>query len=163
VLWTATTGGAVTADPSISGGEVYVGSGDGNVYELNEQTGAQGWTFNAGSPVTAGGSVMVFNGTTYVVGAQSGGVFFLSVVNGRLSKSFTAPSAVTGVSSSPGFALVTTAGGQANAYKYTGGASWQYQAPAGFDSAGTIVNGIVYLGGLDQTVRAFTIPGRPIP
>jgi outer membrane protein assembly factor BamB len=163
VLWTVTTGGPVTADPTINAGEVYVGSGDGTVYELNEQTGAKGWTFDAKGPVTVGGSLMSFNGTNYVVGTSTGAVYFLNSRGGTVFKSFDPGSPIVGVTSSPGFALVTTSTGSALGYKYTGGASFRYSTSAGFDAAGTVLNGIVYLSGLDQTVRAFTIPGRPIP
>jgi outer membrane protein assembly factor BamB len=164
VLWTTTTGGAVTADPSIMGGKVYIGSGDSNVYQLSESTGTIGWTFHANGPITAGGSIMTFKGTDYVVGTKSGEVYFLGINNGKSSKEFDTPGgAVVGVTSSPGFALVTTAAGDALGYKYTGGASFQYSTPSGFNSSGAIVNGIVYLTSLDQTVRAFSIPGRPIP
>lgn len=163
VVWTVATKGAVTADPTVVGGQVYVGSRSGKVYRIDEASGAVGWTFGAGSPVTAGGSLMPFKSTEYVVGAKDGAVYFLGASDGHVAKHFDAKSPVVGVSSASGFAVVTTAGGTALGYKYTGGASWEYLAPAPLASAAAIVNGVVYLGGEDQTVRAFTIPGHPIP
>ncbi len=162
-LWTAPTHGTVTAYPTVSGGEVYVGDASGTVYALKETNGATTWTYKTTGAVTQGGSLMTFNGVNYVVGTSTGNVYFITVNKGKLFKSFTTGAAVTGISSSPGFAMVTTAAGSALGYKYTGGASWAWSAPGGFASSATIVNGVVYLTGLDQTVRAFTVPGVPIP
>ena len=56
--------GALTSSPAVSGGVVYVGSADGNVYALNANTGAKLW-----GTATSGGvnsSPTVVNGTVYV-------------------------------------------------------------------------------------------------
>jgi outer membrane protein assembly factor BamB len=163
-LWQVTTGGPVTAYPSIFDGYVYVGSGDGKAYQLKESTGAAGWTNDVGGEITVGGEVSTFKGNEYVVGSNNGTVDFFNATKGNLIKTFNTGSAVVGVSGAAGFALVTSASGKAQGFKHTAGASFEYKAAtAGFASAGTIVNGVVYLGGLDQTVRAFTIPGMSIP
>ena len=47
--WKFNTGGMVTGTPIVSGGVVYAGSWDGNMYALNERTGAELWRFNAGT------------------------------------------------------------------------------------------------------------------
>ena len=39
VLWRKQTGGAVRSSPTISGGVVFVGSSDGNLYALDANTG----------------------------------------------------------------------------------------------------------------------------
>ncbi len=162
VAWTQATAGAVTAYPTLVAGKVLVGSADGVVHQYSESSGTPGWSFTANGAVTAGGSL--WSGTTdYIVGSAAGTVYFLNTQNGSVARSYTTGSAVVGVSAAPGFAVVTSAAGVTQGFKYLGYASWKYTATAGFNSSATVVNGILYLTGLDQTIRAFTIPGRPIP
>jgi outer membrane protein assembly factor BamB len=42
-LWTVATGGVIAASPSVSGGTVYLGSWDGNLYALDAATGKPKW------------------------------------------------------------------------------------------------------------------------
>jgi eukaryotic-like serine/threonine-protein kinase len=53
-----------SSSPSVSGGLVYFGSGDGNVYALETATGQQKWKFKTGDVVHA--SPAVVNGTVYI-------------------------------------------------------------------------------------------------
>ena len=41
--------------------------------------------------------------------------------------------------------------------------AWEYTATAGIGVEPAVVDGVVYLAGDDQTIRAFTIPGNAIP
>lgn len=52
------------SSPAVSGGSVYFGSGDGNVYALDATTGAQRWAFKTGDVVHA--SPAVANGVVYI-------------------------------------------------------------------------------------------------
>ena len=47
ILWSYTTGNAVTSSPAVANGVVYIGSGEwlGNVYALNASTGAKLWSY----------------------------------------------------------------------------------------------------------------------
>ncbi|MEK6405882.1 MAG: PQQ-binding-like beta-propeller repeat protein [Acidobacteriota bacterium] len=47
--WSFPTGDWVTGTPVVSGGVVYVGSWDGNMYALRESDGAVLWSYNAGT------------------------------------------------------------------------------------------------------------------
>jgi outer membrane protein assembly factor BamB len=58
------------SSPAVSDGIVYVGSGDGNVYAINEQTGKQVWAFHTSnvihaSPAIADGIVFIGSWDTY--------------------------------------------------------------------------------------------------
>src|SRR6266571_1503712 len=46
--WSTSTGGDVWSSPAVSGGLVYVGSLDNNVYALDESTGAVVWQYATG-------------------------------------------------------------------------------------------------------------------
>lgn len=53
-----------SSSPAVTNGKVYFGSGDGNVYALDAQTGALVWKFPTGDVVHA--SPAVVNGTVYI-------------------------------------------------------------------------------------------------
>jgi hypothetical protein len=69
---------------------------------------------------------------------------------------------VVGVTDTASFIVVATAGGTVDGLK-PGNLGWRYKSPSGLASAPTVLNGIIYVTGEDHTLRAFTVPGRPIP
>jgi len=68
------------SSPALAGGAVYFGSGDGNVYALDAQSGALRWKFPTGNVVHA--SPAVANGTVYV-GSWDSYFYALDAANGR--------------------------------------------------------------------------------
>jgi polyvinyl alcohol dehydrogenase (cytochrome) len=48
-LWSFQSGARITGTPIVSGGVVYAGSWDGNMYALRESNGAVIWSYNAGT------------------------------------------------------------------------------------------------------------------
>jgi eukaryotic-like serine/threonine-protein kinase len=54
----------LSSSPAVTNGKVYFGSGDGNVYALDAQTGALAWKFPTGDVVHA--SPAVVNGVVYI-------------------------------------------------------------------------------------------------
>jgi outer membrane protein assembly factor BamB len=74
-IWNYTTGYFVTSSPAVSGGTVYVGSDDGNVYALDASTGAKIWSYAidnsevSSSPAVSGG--VVYIGSDYVASDES--------------------------------------------------------------------------------------------
>lgn len=64
LAWRFRTGGPVRSSPTVAGGVVYVGSGDGFLYALDAPTGALLWKHDAVAPVggapLVGGSAVVF-------------------------------------------------------------------------------------------------------
>jgi len=62
VKWAFQTAGPVRSTPAVSGGAVYFGSGDGCLYAVEQQSGAEQWRFKTGgavhsSPAVSGGAV----------------------------------------------------------------------------------------------------------
>ena len=53
LLWSFKTGGPIKSSPVISQGRVFIGSDDGNLYELNAATGELRAKFNLGKPISA--------------------------------------------------------------------------------------------------------------
>jgi outer membrane protein assembly factor BamB len=79
VKWKFRAGAAIVSSPAVSGGVVYFGSGDHNVYAVDERTGALRWKFATGgrvssSPAVAGGTLYIgsFDGNLYALDAASG-------------------------------------------------------------------------------------------
>lgn len=74
--------GSSTAQPTVSGGRVLVGSTSGSVYSLDAQTGCVGWIFKASSGVRASVSVSADGRKVYV--ADSGAnVYALNAATGK--------------------------------------------------------------------------------
>jgi outer membrane protein assembly factor BamB len=78
--WRFPTGGDVISSPAVAGGVVYIGSGDGKVYAIDELTGVQRWAFDAASPVHS--SPAVAGETVYVV-TRKGTLLALDVKSGK--------------------------------------------------------------------------------
>ena len=79
VKWKFKAGGAIVSSPAVSGGTIFFGSSDHNVYALDEHTGALRWKFAThgrvtASPALAGGTLYIgsFDGSFYALDAASG-------------------------------------------------------------------------------------------
>jgi outer membrane protein assembly factor BamB len=75
LVWKFQTGGPVGSSPAVSGGVVYFGSLDYNLYAVNTQGGQQKWNFKTDDavvscPAISGGVVYVGSRDTYFYAAQ---------------------------------------------------------------------------------------------
>src|SRR5262249_29131508 len=77
--WRVPTDGNVIATPVVAAGVVYVGSGSGAMYALDERSGDARWTVNLASPISS--SAAVANGLVYV-GTRDGRLHALEVSSG---------------------------------------------------------------------------------
>jgi outer membrane protein assembly factor BamB len=166
LAWHVLTGGAVTATPLYFSNNIYVGSADGKEYALVAKTGAAVWSYATGGPITASSTTF---GTSIGVGSGDGNVYYLdsklgTVLNelvGTLNGGPGAP--IVGISGALNFMVAETSNGVAEASRVTGAdQTWKFNASAGFASSPTMVNGVVYVTGLDMALHAFTAPGRPV-
>ena len=149
-LWTYTTGDAVSSSPAVADGMVFVGSLDGNVYALNETTGAQIWNYPTGdiaysSPAVADGLVFI--------GSMARKVYALNETTGALIWSYNAPFDVW---SSPAVAndmvfiglMSSDSDGKVIALNATTGALiWSYLTRYEVFSSPAVANGVVFVGG----------------
>lgn len=72
VKWAFKTDGPIIGSPAVSGGVVFIGSLDTNLYAVNQETGTQKWRFKTEGPIAS--SPAVANGTVYFSGND--GVFY---------------------------------------------------------------------------------------
>jgi outer membrane protein assembly factor BamB len=162
-LWSFTTGGAVLGSPlavvqhdlNNPGPQqdcaIVAGSQDGNVYGLSPSTGAQLWSFNAGSPISTSPMDPTAMETIYVT-ANNGSVFALNGCTGAPAWSDVevnpgppqAPTVLDGVTLSDGttrtIIVVCFGGGTVEAFDAsTGGSLWTFSevnpGPVGAPSA----------------------------
>jgi outer membrane protein assembly factor BamB len=85
IKWTFHAKGEVNSSPAIADGVVYVGSNDGNLHAIDQQTGAQKWAFATESRVPS--SPAVANGLVYF-GSYDGRFYAVDTATGKLKWKF---------------------------------------------------------------------------
>jgi outer membrane protein assembly factor BamB len=186
-LWMGRTGGSIESSPAVSGGVVYVGSGDGNLYAF-DATGVSGcsgapktcsplWTANAGdslyypivsSPAVANGMVYIgsYNGKLYAFDAT--GVTGCSGSPKTCSPLWTGATGGNIDSSSPAVAngVVYIGSHDQKLYAFGTGCNsggrtcsplWTADTGAGIDSSPAVANGLVYVGSDNDKLRVYAV------
>ena len=80
VKWKFKAGGAIVSSPAVSGGTVFFGSSDHDVYAVDEHSGTLRWKFATHGRVTA--SPALAGGTLYI-GSYDGNFYALDAASGR--------------------------------------------------------------------------------
>ena len=83
--WKFHTGGMVIGSPAVTGGKVYVGSTDGNLYAVDAESGALQWKFEAKSRIPS--SPAVWEGLVYFA-AYDGNFYAVDAATGKLKWKF---------------------------------------------------------------------------
>jgi len=90
VKWEFATGGRIVSSAVASGGAIYFGSDDGNVYAVDSAKGRQLWQFTTGGPVDStpaiSGGLAYFgsyDGKFYAVDAKSGALRWKFATSGE--------------------------------------------------------------------------------
>src|SRR4026208_996825 len=63
--WTFKTDGPIIGSPAVANGVVYIGSTDGNLYALDQETGKQKWKFKTFASRQVTSSPTIANGLVY--------------------------------------------------------------------------------------------------
>jgi hypothetical protein len=159
LVWRHETGSDVDSSPAVSGGVVYVGSGDGYVYAINATNGALLWRCPIGFNVTS--SPAVSRGVVYVGSAGPYAnynyyVYALNATNGAIVWRYqtgdiieSSPAVVGGV--------VYVGSDDDNVYALnatTGAYLWSYRTGDYVGSSPAVSGGIVHVGSDDYNVYA---------
>ncbi len=154
-----TAGVYVDSSPVVSGGIVYMGSHDNNVYAFDAATGALLWNYTTGSYAVS--TPAVSSGVVYV-GSYDNNVYALDAATGALKWEFSTNGGP--VSSSPavsgGMVYVGSHNNSiepGNVYALdaaTGILKWKYTTGGDVYSSPAVSGGVVYVGSVDKNVYA---------
>jgi len=151
ILWRTPTGGWVVSSPTVADGKVFVGSDDGYIYALDENSGAVLWKQTTGgrvysSPAVANGKVFVgsWNGWIYRLDENTGASRRLNKTGGPLT-------------SSPAVADGKVFMGSWDSCIYSlnqddGIIIWKYQTGGRIQSSPALHNGRLFIGSNDRKV-----------
>ncbi len=153
LLWKYPTGNWVYSSPAASGGVVYVGSTDNNIYALDTLTGVLKWKYTTGGAVYS--SPAVSGGVVYA-GSGDNNVYALDAATGNLKWKYT-----TGgfIESSPAVSggVVFVGSHDNNVYALdaaTGNLKWKYTTGGLILSSPSVSGSVVYVGSWDNNVYA---------
>ncbi len=85
VKWKFHTAGLVMSSPAVSGGVVFVGSTDGNLYAVDHESGTLKWKFEAKGRITSSPAVA---GSLVYFGAYDGNFYAIDAATGQLKWKF---------------------------------------------------------------------------
>ncbi len=175
--WKFATGDRIIASPVASGGAIFFGSDDHNVYSVDAGSGRQNWKFVTGGPVpstpaVAGGMVYFasYDGKFYALDAQSGKPkwkfqtggerrFEAKGLHGQMPKNQTFADSFDVYLSSPVVAQgsVFFGSGDGNVYALdatTGALRWKFQTGDVVHASPAFDRGTVYIGSWDSYLYA---------
>jgi outer membrane protein assembly factor BamB len=177
--WTFKTDGPIIGSPAVANGVVYVGSVDGNMYAVDQETGKQKWKFKTfasrqvtSSPAIANGLVYFggFDGIVYAVDAQTGTLKWNFVaeyerrfegkrLHGYPSGFQTIPDSWDIYTSSPAVfnGRVYIGSGDGNVYcvdAVTGILQWKFATGDIVHASPAVANNTVYIGSWDSYLYA---------
>jgi outer membrane protein assembly factor BamB/Tol biopolymer transport system component len=150
--WTVQTEAAITSEPAVVDGSVYIGSDDGSLYALDAADGTERWRFAAGSAVSS--SPAVTDGTVYV-GSADGTLFALDVQSGDEVWRSTGARDGASPAVTDGVVYTGSADGSLYAIDATIGATI-WSSPLGdiASRSPAVAEGLVVVGSADSVVHA---------
>jgi len=144
-IWNYTTGELGASSPAVVDGMVFIGFDDGNVYALDQYTGALIWNYTTAGPVQS--SPAVVDGKVYI-GSGDGKVYCLDALTGSHIWNYTTGAYVR---SSPAVADSRVYVGSYDNKTYcldaaTGELIWNYTTGSDVRSSPAVAYGKVYVG-----------------
>lgn len=176
--WKFQTHGEVNSSPAIVDGVVFVGSNDGNLYAIDQETGSKKWAFATNgripsSPAVANGMVYFgsYDGNFYAVGAADGKLkwkfsnrgerrFAATHLHGSFPLGETMPDPFDVYLSSPAVwnGAVYFGSGDGNVYALdaaTGALKWKFQTGDVVHASPAIADGKLFVGSWDSYFYSF--------
>lgn len=160
LLWTFKTTGAVKSSAAISGGRVFIGSNDRNLYALELATGKKLWAFTNSDAIES--SPLVLDGKVFV-GSSDANLYALDAATGKQLWKFTTGDKILGA---PNW-FVTN--GRTNilvgSYDFrlycldaaTGKSNWVYETGNYINGTPAVAGGLTAFGGCDGLLYAVAL------
>ncbi len=175
--WVFRTGGAIVASPAIAGGVVYIGSLDGHLHAIDQESGAEKWKFKSRMPIAStpavDGSMLYFTSSVgslaaldvvsgtpqWVFVADHDKKFEAKNLHGYAPTTQTIPDAWDVFTSSPvvdaGRVFFGTGDGGVYAVDATTGIlQWKFQTQDVVHASPTVADGTVFIGSWDSRFYA---------
>lgn len=165
LLWRIQTQGPVRSSPTLVGNEVFVGSGDGNLYALDARTGGERWRFTASAGVSSSPAVTAdavfftaLDGSIYAVSRRDGRLRW-RVGTGPLAPLPWGYEGTDYYASSPvvGGGLAFAGSGDGHVYALdaeSGRERWRFRTGGRVRSSPALVDGTLYVGSFDGILYA---------
>lgn len=155
VNWVFKTNSVVTSSPAMTGGVVYVGCENSNIYAIDAITGYEKWSFKTGGRVLNSPSVV--DGVVYF-GSDDGNVYALDAMSGEKKWAFHTGNEIDRSSPAVSGGAVYVGSADNNLYAIdasTGEEKWTFTTGGGLGwSSPAVVDGTVYIGSLDGNLYA---------
>jgi outer membrane protein assembly factor BamB len=138
------------SSPLNHGGVIYVGSADGVLYALYNETGLERWKFETAGPIR---STPVTDGRNVYFGSHDGHVYAIDAIDGRLAWRFDTGGLVQGAMATGG-GMVFAGSRSASVYGLdaeTGALQWEHVNEDGswVESSPVFDDGVLYIGSSD--------------
>ena len=152
--WSYATTGALTSSPAVSGGIVYVGSADDNLYAINATTGVLVWKFLTGNSIVDSSPAVV--GTTDYFCSSDYNLYAINATTGAQIWKFATGGAIN---SSPAVIGGTVYIGSTDDNVYainatTGAQVWKFATAGKVSSSPAVSEEVVYVGSQDENLYA---------
>jgi PKD repeat protein len=145
----------LVASPSLANGNVYIGSGNGDVFALDATSGAVQWKYPTGKAVYTSSTIadgMLYTGSSheiYALDALSGAFIWKYKISGDIHST---PAVANGI-------VYFGGGGPGDTNVYAldsrlGTVIWKYPVGNDIDSSPAVANGVVYIGCKDTYLYA---------
>ena len=159
--WTFETGGPIYSSPTLHEDRVFVGSGDGNLYAVDVNTGIERWRFGTGGAVDSAPAVA--DGVVYAV-SRDGSLYAVDATDGTLRWSY-----ATGGERKLDFwdfylsdplvvgDMVVFGSGDGAVHaldRVTGELRWRHLTGEVVHAAPVAGDGLIFVGGFDGILRA---------
>jgi outer membrane protein assembly factor BamB/PKD repeat protein len=153
LLWSYKTGAGVFSSPAVADGRVFVGSRDGYIYCLDENTGSEKWKYMTGDQVES--SPAVVDGRVFI-GSNDHYIYCLNETNGEKLWSYkTGADVFSSPAVADGRVFVGSGDGDGRIYcldEDTGVKIWSRQIGWGVWSSPAVADGKVFVGSSDNKV-----------
>src|SRR5512146_2888079 len=175
--WVFKTGGPIVASPAIAGGVVYIGSLDGYLYAIDQESGKEKWKTKSRMPIAS--SAAISGQTVYFV-SSAGALAALDIGDGKIKWAFatemerkfeaknlhgypsaaqTIPDAWDVFTSSPAVVAgkVYFGSGDGNVYAVdaqNGALHWKFLTKDVVHASPAVANNVVYIGSWDSHLYA---------